>query len=165
MPKYTWKQASPEDAKLFFEIIKKRIAWMDRVGIRHWNTLNYAEVYPLEHYLEHVNAGRLWVLCENGCVLGGAVLYEEDDFWADNPCDTAFYIHRFATDTDAKGIGREILKRIYETAKEKGKTHLRLDCSVDNENLNAYYESAGYMPNGTCSDGPYSGIRRELMIK
>ena len=165
MSEYIWKQADERQAEQFFEIIKKRIRWMDEVGIKHWNILNYTEVYPLEHYLEHVKTGRLWVLCEGARVLGGAVLYETDDFWADTPCDTAYYVHRFATDTDAKGIGREILKCIYETAKNHGKTRIRLDCSVDNPNLNNYYESAGYLPNGTCTDGPYVGIRRELIIK
>ena len=165
MSEYIWKQADNKDAEMFFELIKKRIAWMDDVGIRHWNILNYTEVYPLEHYIDHVNAGRLWVLKDSTCVLGGAVLYETDDFWADSPCDTAYYVHRFATDTDHKGIGREILKFIYDTTKNHGKTRIRLDCSEDNPSLNTYYESAGYMPNGTCTDGPYKGIRRELIIK
>ena len=165
MPGYVWKKADIHDAESFFELIKKRIVWMDSVGIKHWNALDYTEVYPLRHFIENAECGRLWVLKENERVLGGAVLYETDEYWADDPCDTAYYVHRLAADTDEKGIGREILKRIYETAVKNGKTCLRLDCSEDNPKLNAYYESAGYMPNGSCVDGPYTGIRRELKIK
>ena len=137
---------------------------MDEVGIKHWNVLNYAEIYPLEHYLEHVKSGRLWVLKDADCVLGGAVLYESDDFWADNPCKTAYYVHRFATDTEAKGIGSVILEFIHRTAVESGKTCLRLDCAEDNDNLINYYKSHGYIPNGFCTDGPYKGIRLEKII-
>ena len=164
MPEYIWKQANTNDAEKFFALIKKRICWMDEVGIKHWNVLNYTEVYPLEHYIEHAEKGRLWVLTEDDRVLGGAVLYESDDYWADDPCDSAFYIHRFATDTDANGIGRTILDFIYKTAIEHNKTCLRLDCAVDNENLIRYYKSCGYTPSGFCTDGPYSGIRMEKTL-
>lgn len=164
MSEYIWKQADKTDAEKFFEIIKKRIRWMDEVGIKHWNVLNYAEVYPLEHYIDHVEKGRLWVLADAERILGGAVLYESDDFWADDPCDSAYYIHRFATDTEAKGIGSAILESVHKTGVQNGKSRLRLDCAEDNENLIRYYKSHGYTPNGFCTDGPYKGIRLEKMI-
>ena len=41
---------------------------------------------------------------------------------------------------------------------------MRLDCADDNMRLNAWYESQGYFPCGTCIDGPYNGILREKLL-
>lgn len=45
------------------------------------------------------------------------------------------------------------------------KEYLRLDSSEDNEPLAKYYENLGFVPAGTCTDGPYKGIRREKKLK
>ena len=49
---YIFRKAKKEEIPVVFEIIGKRVKWMDKVGIKQWNTTNYAEVYPLSYFEE-----------------------------------------------------------------------------------------------------------------
>ena len=62
------------------------------------------------------------------------------------------------------GAGKAILREAEKLAKVRGMEAIRLDCIEGNEPLNAWYESQGYFPCGTCIDGPYNGILREKLL-
>ena len=62
------------------------------------------------------------------------------------------------------GAGKAILREAEKLAKPHGMEVMRLDCADDNTRLNAWYESQGYFPCGTCIDGPYHGILREKLL-
>lgn len=62
------------------------------------------------------------------------------------------------------GAGKAILRAAQKLAKVRGMEAIRLDCIEGNEPLNAWYESQGYFPCGTCIDGPYHGILREKLL-
>ena len=64
----------------------------------------------------------------------------------------------------ASGAGKAILREARKLASSRSMESMRLDCADDNMRLNAWYESQGYFPCGTCIDGPYNGILREKLL-
>ena len=62
------------------------------------------------------------------------------------------------------GAEKAILREAEKLARQHGMEVMRLDCADDNTRLNAWYESQGYFPCGTCIDGPYHGILREKLL-
>ena len=48
--RYIFRQAAPQEIQAVFDLIMGRVAWMDTVGIRQWNTTKYDERYPLHYY-------------------------------------------------------------------------------------------------------------------
>ena len=167
--KYIFRQIKSEEIPEMFDIILERVAWMDEVGIRQWNVTGYAEAYPLSYYEEKHEKGEVFVLeeAESSKILCAGVLRNEDERW-DHVCDSAdgsaLYLHNFASRVSAKGIGGIFLEMAEKFAAESGKQYFRLDSADDNEFLTQYYSSRGYLPVGSCIDGPYTGILREKRI-
>lgn len=137
---------------------------MDKKGIRQWNVTNYLEAFPKEYYLEKIEKKQLFVMKENGIVAACLALSEQDSCWDDTDNTSVLYLHHLATAQWAKGIGREMLSAAEKQAKKQGKTCLRLDCAVDNEFLNSYYEAAAYVLVGRCTVGNYIGNKREKQL-
>lgn len=54
-----------------------------------------------------------------------------------------------------------MLEFVEELAIKNKKAKLRFDCAENNEFLNNYYEKAGYIIVGKCTDGLYKGNKRE----
>lgn len=163
---YRFAQGTLADLPRFYQLISARIAWMDQMGIRQWNTTDYWSVYPESHYEALTERGEFYILrrAQDGLLVAGAALYEQDPRWPD--CTPpAFYVHHLTTDRAAAGAGRELLRRCEDLARRRGKVCLRLDCAVDNAPLNRYYEEQGYLFAGTCIDGAYSGnLRQKLLV-
>lgn len=147
-----------------FQIIDERIRWMDRVGIRQWNTTDYWGVYPREHYRRLAQQGELLVLVRGEKVLGVGALLREDPRWEDGDRICAYYLHHFAVTLEEKGIGSRMLAMLERYTRMSGKERLRLDCAVDNEFLNRYYEERDYALCGRCIDGLYEGNLREKYV-
>lgn len=146
-------------------IIDKRIQWMDRVGIRQWNTTDYWGVYPRSYYQWRAERGELFVfMSDDDRVVGVGALLREDPRWEDGMQTSAFYLHHFATDLGESGVGSIMLQALEAYTKEQGKERLRLDCAVDNAFLNDYYAKRGYQMCGTCVDGVYEGNLREKFV-
>ena len=109
--------------------------------------------------------GLLFVLeGENGALLGAVVLLPEDERWNGRPSGRAWYVHNLVTAIGASGAGKAILREARKLASSRSMESMRLDCADDNMRLNAWYESQGYFPCGTCIDGPYNGILREKLL-
>ena len=165
MTEYRLLPATPARMEAIYQIIDGRIRWMDRVGIRQWNTTDYWGVYPKSYYCALAESGKLLVYVdrEDAVVAVGALL-REDPRWEDGLTTNAWYLHHFATALDKPGVGAEMLKSMETYTKACGKDYLRLDCAVDNAFLNGYYEEKGYAMRGTCVDGPYEGNLREKLL-
>ena len=164
MEYYTFRAMGPEEAPRMVELVRERIAWMDREGIQSWNTSDYLEIYPQDYYEEMARNGRLFALVrasDGGIVCAGALL-EADERWPDGL--RALYIHHLVSAVDEQGTGSLFLVHAEDHARKLGLDRLRLDCYADNRGINAYYEALGYRPAGTCADGPYHGILREKRI-
>ena len=164
MESYLFRTMGPEEADRMVELIRERIAWMDREGIRSWNASNYLEIYPRDYYEDRAREGRLFALARerDGKIACAGVLLEEDGRWPDGR--PAVYVHHLVSDINCRGTGALFLDRAEDYARRRGLDRLRLDCYADNRGINGYYEALGYLPAGTCADGPYHGILREKRI-
>jgi GNAT superfamily N-acetyltransferase len=58
------------------------------------------------------------------------------------------YVHRFATRSGYRGLGRLMLDRAESMARELGANCLRLDCVAANRRIRRYYEDAGFEHRG-----------------
>ena len=64
------------------------------------------------------------------------------------------------------GAGKAILREAEKLAKPHDMEVMRLDCADDNTRLNAWYESQGYFPCGTCIRRPVQqNSPREAALK
>ncbi len=161
---YTFRKALPQEIPAVFQLIMRRVAWMDRVRIHQWNDTNYAARYPLEYYEQRRQMDELFVLEQKatGRLVCVGALFHEDDRWPEQA--SAFYLHHFAAEVDAKGIGSVFLQEAELYAKRQGMTYLRLDSAVGNKTLEEYYTSRGYVEAGSCVDGLYRGILRQKKL-
>lgn len=154
----------PEKAPQMFDLVLERMKWMDEKGIEQWNVMGYDEVYPLSYYEQKCREGRAFALeNKDGAILCAAVLLENDSRWSDDV--PALYVHNLVSKVGAGDAGAEFLRRAGEYALSINKEYLRLDSSENNEPLAKYYENLGFVPVGTCTDGPYKGVRREKKLK
>lgn len=126
---------------------------------------DYWECYPKEYYENNVHKKRLYVLKRetDHAVVAMAVIYEQDERWGETATSVC-YVHHLATDLGEKGAGKILLDAFLKLAQEHKKNYLRLDCAIDSEKLNEYYEKQGFFFAGTCVDGKYSGNLREKKV-
>ena len=162
--RYIFREATGQEVPAVFALIMRRVAWMDRVGIRQWNTTKYDVRYPLDYYEQRRQKGELFVLEEGttGKLLCVGALFHEDDRWPDQ--EAAFYLHHFAAELDAKGAGSIFLKEAEAYTASCAMQYLRLDSAVGNETLAQYYTCRGYREVGRCTDGLYKGILRQKKL-
>ncbi len=161
---YIFRQATKQEIPAVFALIMGRVAWMDQVGIRQWNTTKYDQRYPLDYYETRRQQEELFVL-ENtatGQIVCVGALFHEDERWP-NP-ESAYYLHHLASRVDAKGTGSIFLKMAEDYTASRGKQYLRLDSAVGNRTLQDYYTSRGYVEAGFCKDGLYEGILRQKKL-
>ena len=155
-----WEDEVPD----LFDLVLRRIQWMDERGIKQWNVTGYAEAYPLSYYEQQRQLGSVYVLTdgESSEILCGAVLREADERWDDET--PALYLHNFVSKIGAHGAGTAFLRIAEAYARNNGKQYFRLDSAEDNPKLAKYYEELGFVAVGSCVDGPYQGILREKRI-
>lgn len=163
--RYRFREAEKQEVAAIFALIMDRVAWMDQVGIRQWNTTRYDQRYPLDYYEQRRLQGELFVLEDavTGKLLCVGALFHEDDRWPDP--GSAYYLHHFASAVDAKGAGSIFLQQAEDYTASQGKDYLRLDSAVGNQALAQYYTSRGYEEAGQCVDGLYSGILRQKKLR
>lgn len=162
---YHFRPLAREEIPAMLDLIHRRIAWMDEVGIRQWNVTDYDGVYPPEYYEACWQRGELFALTDarDGIVCVGC-LKTADDRWPDGHTASALYLHHLAADLSHKGAGHAFLQAAETHAARNSYTFLRLDSSIDNPALTRWYESQGYLPAGRCVDGLYEGILRQKAV-
>lgn len=163
--KYIFRQATAAEIPAVFDLIMGRVAWMDQVGIRQWNTTKYDQRYPLSYYEQRRQMEELFVLAdgETGEILSVGALFHEDERWPEP--ESAFYLHHLASRVDAKGAGSIFLQMAEDYTARMGKCYMRLDSAVGNQTLETYYTSRGYVEAGRCKDGLYEGILRQKQLR
>lgn len=158
--RYVFRQAKEAEVQTVFDLIMGRVAWMDQVGIRQWNTTKYDKRYPLAYYEQRRQQEELFVLTDDlGDILAVGALFHEDERWPMH--SSAYYLHHLASRVDAKGAGSIFLQMAEEYTTRMGKRYLRLDSAVGNRKLEHFYASRGYVEAGCCKDGLYEGILRQ----
>lgn len=162
MNTHVFRKALPGEEAQIFRLIQERIAWMDEQGIDGWNHADYTSIYPLEHYRQILPD--LFVLqdMQTGEILCAGALYDTDDRW--EAPGSAYYLHHFTSKVGCSQAGTEFLQYAQNYARSQGKAYLRLDSAQGNRQLAAYYQRHGYLPVGTCSDGPYQGVLRQKKL-
>lgn len=158
---YIFRMVKQQEIPEIFALIMRRVAWMDQVGIRQWNTTKYDERYPLCYYEQRRLKNELFVLEDGttGKILCVGALFHDDERWQDP--ESAFYLHHLASDVDAKGAGSIFLSYAEAYTAGQGKRYLRLDSAVGNKKLEVFYSSRGYVEAGFCKDGLYEGVLRQ----
>ncbi len=162
--KFTFRQARQDEIQAVFDLIMGRVAWMDVVGIRQWNTTKYDQRYPLSYYEQRRQMEELFVLADNetGEILAVGALFHEDERWPEP--ESAFYLHHLASRVDKQGAGSVFLQMAEAYTARMGKRYMRLDSAVGNKTLERYYTSRGYVEAGFCKDGLYEGILRQKQL-
>ena len=161
---YIFRQARAEEIRAGFDLIMDRVAWMDQVGIRQWNTTKYDQRYPLSYYEQRRQMEELFVLTDGaGDILAVGALLHEDERWPEQA--SAYYLHHLASRVDAKGAASIFLQKAEEYTASMGKTYMRLDSAIGNQTLEKYYTSRGYVAAGYCQDGLYEGVLRQKELK
>lgn len=156
---YTYRRAAMEDLQDYLQLVKERIDWMNRVGIRQWNQTDYLGRYPESYFAHLIGQGEMYLLCaEDGRVCAAGALLRKDPRWQRN--DPAIYVHHLVSAMDEPGAGATFLKYCEKQAALWGFGIVRLDCAADNPTLNAFYERHGYQAAGSVTEGKYSGILR-----
>jgi hypothetical protein len=161
---YIFRPAAAQEIQAVFDLIMGRVAWMDTVGIRQWNTTKYDQRYPLHYYEQRRQMDELFVLEERptGEIVCVGALFHEDERWPDP--ESAFYLHHLASRVDKCGTGSIFLQLAEDYTAARGKCYLRLDSAVGNKTLEDYYTSRGYTECGRCTDGLYEGILRQKKL-
>ena len=160
---YHFRQARREEIQAVFDLIMGRVAWMDVVGIRQWNTTKYDQRYPLDYYEMRRQKEELFVLTDQqDQILAVGALLHEDERWPEHA--SAYYLHHLASRVDAKGCGSIFLQMAEDYTARMGKTYMRLDSAIGNINLEQYYTSRGYVAAGYCKDGLYEGVLRQKQL-
>ena len=108
---YIFRPAMQQEIPEVFALIMGRVVWMDRVGIRQWNTTKYDERYPLHYYEQRRQMEELFVLedRETRKIVCVGALFHEDERWPEPA--SAFYLHHLASHVDAKGTGDIFLQK------------------------------------------------------
>ena len=160
-----FRELKLDEIPAVFEMILARIAWMDRQGIKSWNTTHYIERYPLTYFEEKQRAHELFAVTDRSTdrVLCAGVLKQEDERWCDD--SPAIYVHNLVSDMNAKGAGAAFLRFSEDYARSLGKTYLRLDSIEGNPSITKYYERLGFLAVGKCEVGDYRGILREKRLE
>lgn len=157
------RKATDSDVYDIYKIIQNRCKWLDEKSIEQWNV---TRTYKHDYYLEKIKDGKIYVAVYNEKIVG-VFMFQLSSHYAEYDENIA-YIHHLATDIHYKGMGKIIISKIIELAKNHSKKYVRLDNISSNSKLNEYYEKNGFKQIGTIEtknyDGKNSGIIRQLEI-
>ena len=155
--------AKKNDITSIIEILKQRCDWFRENNIKQWTDDYYIDRYNFDYFSKEMNINKLYVVRINEEIVGVFLLKDEDKtYWNDNK--NAYYIHHLATKVQHKGLGKKILKFIVDLAKENGKMCIRIDCMKNNEKLNKYYLSKGFVLKGS-GEVPYKHNLLEMEMR
>ncbi len=154
------RKAVPEDVGAILDLIRRRIHWMDEVGLDHWNRVDYFGIYPERYYEE--NIASFLVAEQPGRLIGALALYDHDSVWNDRT--PARYVHNFVSDIDYPGTGAALLRFAERMTLTRGIRLMRMDTNLKDHKLSAYYEEKGYRTRGIVHRGLFLGVKREKQL-
>ncbi|EIT85691.1 histone acetyltransferase [Fictibacillus macauensis ZFHKF-1] len=156
MPHIKAFQAVSQDTPEIMELLVKTAQWLQQKGSTQWGEL--LEGKDVHGMAQSVERGDVFVFrTEEGKLAGVVMLVQQPSKWdldlwmKDDP--KAIYLHRLAIDRSEAGLGRDILKWATDGIVFHGKSVIRLDCIANNETLNAFYRSEGFIYQGTSKNG------------
>lgn len=111
--------------------------------------LNYTAVdQPMSVTRERISEGECWVVEDEGMIVGTVMLsfpfptYDNDYFSEDGHA----YVNQFAVDPEyqGRGLGRMLMDKIEERAREEGAPDIGLDTAESAKHLISFYQHRGY---------------------
>ena len=156
----TMRPATVAEAEAVVQLIRERIAWMDREGLHHWNMFDYLDIYPQSYFEELAALGELYVLEQDGEIVAAAALLEQDARWDAAQQADYYYVHHLVAKKNCPGAGTALLRFAEALGRQRGKRGIRMDSAVDSTALSRYYEKQGYFAVSTFIEGDYNGVRR-----
>lgn len=154
------RKAVPEDVGAILDLIRRRIRWMDEIGLDHWNRVDYFGIYPERYYEE--NIASFLVAEQAGRLIGALALYDHDSVWNDRT--PARYVHNFVSDIDCPGTGAALLRFAEQMTLTRGIRLMRMDTNLKDHKLSEYYEEKGYRTRGIVHRGLFLGVKREKRL-
>lgn len=150
------RKAELKDIKAIAEIYDDIIT-LEEAG--KYTTCWVRGVYPTEKTaLNALSEGTLYVLTENGVVLGSAIInqkgadgYDEARWKIDASMEESLVIHTLAISPKAthKGYGEAFIHFFEDLGRSRGLKALRLDTNEKNTKSRPFYKSLGYYEVGT----------------
>lgn len=132
-------------------LYKERAEWLRERGIPQWEDVDTR--YSAERLMQLALQEVLYALEHNGQIIAAGCLFKKDKMWEDVPCvqgKKVLFIHGLVSkqglenNTMAKP-GKMFLKMVEAKALLGDYSHIALDCRKENERLNDYYESFGFV--------------------
>jgi len=136
------REARTGDLDAVLSILEDVARWMVCQRIEGWTPGSF----PRRRIAEIIGCGEMYLASLAGQAVGTFALQWSDEVtWGKVPND-AGYVHGLAIRRDFTGreLGRELLGWSENRVSLSGRKYLRLDCTAENEALNAYYRRAGF---------------------
>jgi len=134
--------AAPGQIDEVLSVLNEATAWLRARGVSQW-----PERFDPSWVDGAIRRGETWLVRVDGAISGTVTLDWADPIWGDVG-GAAAYVHRMAVRRQAAGLGAAILAWAADTARQRGRPALRLDCVAFNPRLRAYYEAAGFVHRG-----------------
>ena len=115
---FIFRKAEVYDILSVIKLIENRCLWMKENKINQWDE-EYLKFYNFNYFKERVEKRELFLVENFQKIVGTFVLLEEDERWENDV--PAYYIHNFATDTEIRGIGSEIIEYCENLCRENSK--------------------------------------------
>jgi ribosomal protein S18 acetylase RimI-like enzyme len=136
------REAWTADLDAVLSILEDAARWMVRQRIEGWTPNSFSR----GRIAEIVGRGEMYLAVLAGQAVGTfALQWADEETWGRVP-DDAGYVHGLAVRRDfaGRGLGRELLRWTENRVSLSGKKYLRLDCTAENDALNAYYRRARF---------------------
>lgn len=154
----TARQAVAEDTEQVMRLLVRTAQWLKSKGSTQWSEL--LEGKDVHGMAQSIVDGDVFIFKTAEDKIAGVVMLVQEartwdlELWGEDHPE-AIYLHRLAIDREVAGgrLGRDILDWVTNGIIFPGKTQIRLDCIANNEQLNRFYKSAGFVERGTSASG------------
>lgn len=140
------REARSTDLDTVVSILEEAARWMVRKRLEGWTPDGFSR----RRIAEIIDRGEMYLALLGGEAAGTfALQWKDEETWGRDGDDTG-YVHGLAIRRTfaGRGLGRELLMWAEERVSRVGRGYLRLDCTAENEALNAYYRRAGFAYRG-----------------
>jgi ribosomal protein S18 acetylase RimI-like enzyme len=135
--------ATPRDVETVSSILREAATWLRERGMPLWRD---EDLLPAQ--LRRDVAQGLYCLARSGDAASGTarIQMQDPEIWPEATPGQAAYVHRIAVRRGAAGSGvpRAIFDFAREIARQRGCSHLRLDCDASRAKLRDMYRSLGF---------------------
>ena len=150
------RRATRADLESIVAMRQERTAWLAARGTDQWQVGLSIDGF-VERVQSSINAGETYIAVDEQDTPVGTIAVDtwtNPALWSEAELAEAVIIHRMITwpQRSNKGVGKTLLEHAAKVALKAGRPWIRLDAWTNNEDLHAYYESAGFRHVRTVKD-------------